>query len=155
KAASGNLFDFSDTAYITVKDLILDGNQTSLQVVTINKTDHGSQNIIIDNCELENSAINGMLVGSNYNQILNSRIHDNGLGSSGPGYGIYMVYGYNVINKNDIHHNGRYGIHLYTQNPGLTNNTITNNKIHDNTQKANGSGIIVGGSNHLIYNNII
>ena len=71
------------------------------------------------------------------------------------GYGLYVNGSGNLIEGNEIYNMARYGMHFYSQKGTLHDNIITGNRIHHNNQAYGGAGIILGGKNNLVYNNLI
>jgi hypothetical protein len=116
---------------------------------------------IVDGFEIKNGPNGGVAIWSNYNQILNCNIHNNGNVASSSTMGQDGVYSDentigNIYVANFVHHNGRaatrydHGFYLCGQNEVVLNNVISTN---------GGSGIQVAGyttvSNMKIYNNVI
>lgn len=152
----GSLLDLEGQHWITVKGFILDGRDQ----VSIVKIGYASTHIRFDGNEIKNATHNGFLVsdpGTNYIEIVNNDIHDNShsVPRNEHGYGIYTGQANVLIEGNDIHHNARYGIHLYSQEGTLRYATIRNNRIHDNGVDEAGAGIMIGGKEHSVYNNLI
>jgi hypothetical protein len=106
-------------------------------------------------------------------QILNTKIHDNGLhmdtnGDGRAGHGVYYQGSNGIIDGSEIYNNGHEGIQLYCNVGGSdcpsgtsnSNNIIKNSRIHDNGQLVADCGItafsnLPGAKPHIIYNNLI
>jgi parallel beta-helix repeat protein len=118
----------------------------------------GANHVRIQNCELTNSVGQGITIfsgngfSSDYNEILRSKIHDNG--SSDFDHGMYVNVNNTLIDGNEIYNNAGYGIQKY---PTGSNNVVRSNRIHDNAHLGHrGDGILFsGGSNNQAYNNIV
>src|SRR5262249_11229062 len=140
-------------SYVTVRNLILDGNDVQDHVVRIEGT---ASNIIITGNEIRKAGYNGFLIGSAPNvTILNNLIHDNSHSkpAGGHGYGCYCDAPGLVIEGNTFYNNARYAVHYYPgYNPGVI---IRNNTFHDNNADQCGTDIIIYGNNHQIYNNVL
>jgi parallel beta-helix repeat protein len=147
------MINFLDNSYVEVDGLIFDGtNMTN----TLLKISQGAHHIRIKNCEIMNGPMNGIQLShsgsaadprSNFNEIINCTIHDNGW-QSGSGHQIYMSTSNNLIEGCTIFNGNRYGIHLWSEGDS---NTIRNN-VTFNFDRS-GIGVFCG-SNHLVYNNI-
>lgn len=153
------LADFININYITVKGLVFDAQTKATAGITI---DSSASHIRIESSEITRSAVNGLYTDSDYPEIVNNHIHDNGHnGSFSPpyGYGLYIKGAYGLFDGNEIDGNGRYGFQMYTQVGGLHDNIARNNKIHDDNvdtaASGFGAGVILGGSNLLFYDNLI
>lgn len=117
----------------------------------------GSHHIRISNGEIKNtynSAIQGS--GAHYIEIINLKIHDSWLGTSGFGtgeksYGFYLNGDYNLVQDCEIYNNHGYGIHLFSSTRKPSHNRIINNRIHDNKL---GGIIVTGGTNNQVINNL-
>ena len=98
-------------------------------------------------------------LGTNFAEFVNNNIHNNGR-LCNCGYGIYAGGGNHLIERNNIHHNYGYGLHLYSEDGNVHDNIVRYNLIHDNDlgvplgARIYGA-IIAAGQNHLIYNNVI
>jgi len=93
----------------------------------------------------------GIKMGGSGNTVKNNKIHGNRY------QGILITSSSNnLIEGNEIYRNSGWGIHIYNDAGGMRNNIIRNNRIHDNARVGRrGSGIIVGGPGHLVYNNLV
>ena len=98
---------------------------------------------------------------SGFNEVLSSRIHDNG-SAGGPttnGHGAYISTSDNLIEDNEIYSNQGYGLHLY-DNAGPLNvarNTVRRNRIHNNGLHGGSAYamVIAWGDRNLIYDNLM
>jgi pectate disaccharide-lyase len=121
-------------------------------------------NSILKNCQAldtggsPRSATKGILttITSTNNEILNTEITNN------LGYGIYMNSANNIVDGCNIHGNFRFGIHMYDDDSSnVHDNIVRNNKIWENGNNTNceggciQSGMVMVGTNHLVYNNLI
>jgi len=89
--------------------------------------------------------------GVDYNEILDSKIHDNGNQWDGgsANHGIYVHTSHNLIEGNDIHDNRfGYGIHLFDGLPMF--NRILANWVHDNVD-----GMDIHGDGNLVALNLV
>jgi len=140
--------------YIVLDGLIFDA--TGLGFNEVVYIDNGANHIRLVNCQVTGSAGTAgiALYGSGgYNEILNSRIHDNGL-SSQYDHGIYIHSPGNLIQGNEIDHNAASGVSFYNggvdMGPG---NVVARNFIHDNNLgmfgwDVNGVAVV----NNVFYN---
>src|SRR5262249_52735198 len=106
----------------------------------------------------------GMLVGNDGTsniEIVGNNIHSNGevntFGTSGRyGYGFNIDAANVLIEGNDIHDNAYYGICFYgADGTRLRDNIVRNNRVYNNELVGDAVGILVGGSGHLVYDNLI
>jgi hypothetical protein len=166
--------------YIVLSGMVLDGSNVKRDAVKITwGTRTGtSHHIRLQNCEIKNAPQNGVLITgqtgavlSNYNEILDCKIHGNGHGANpldnSHYHGIYQECNHAIIQGNDIYDNGGYGVHIYTS-PGVNgtdcgHNKISANRIHDNATAGStgsaGIGLLVGDGNcalnNLVWNNSV
>jgi parallel beta-helix repeat protein len=164
-------------SYIIVSGLIIDANN-SLEGVSINK---GSHHIRLQNCEIKNTYTNavglwwGNGLSSDYNEVLNCRIHHIGSAGNatkgwpaqpfgyGLAHGIYITTSNNIIRGNTFYDIGEYSIHQWTSSPMFSNNNIIDGNIitrsgHNTTRygKVCCGGITAsGGNGTIIRNNIV
>ena len=87
--------------------------------------------------------LDGTFGTTDYNKILNNKIHNNG----GSGVGIGSS-NFNNISNNKIHTNGGYGISI-----GSNFNNISNNILRDDAGGSYSAEIYISGSNNLIITN--
>jgi nitrous oxidase accessory protein NosD len=174
-AGSVNVLRFAHAArkYIVVDGLILDGINVGYDVVKITFSSSGgaSHHIRIKNSELKNAQITkpnadqskphgqGILItpGSDYNELINLKVHDNG--ASDFDHGFYISSSYNLIERSEFYRNAGWGGKLYAQGYSnkVNNNIFRNNKMYQNARVGNrGAGIVVSsGKGNLIYNNLV
>ncbi len=90
-------------------------------------------------------------------EILNSNIHNNGIVGdvNGQSYGIYAQSPNTIITGNDIHDNTGYGIQIYKSGGNPTNNTFANNRVYNNGCTTNIGAVLIQGTSHKVYNNLI
>jgi hypothetical protein len=90
-------------------------------------------------------------------EILNSNIHNNGIVGdvNGQSYGIYAQSPNTIITGNDIHDNTGYGIQIYKSDGNPTNNTFANNRVYNNGCTTNIGAVLIQGTSHKVYNNLI
>ena len=97
---------------------------------------------------------------SPFNEVLECRIHDNGLvgGPNYNGHGLYISTSDNLIEGNEVFDNQGYGLHLY-DNAGPLNvarNVVRNNTFHNNGRHGGAYGIVVAwGDGNLVHDNRI
>lgn len=155
KPSSGKkVIRFTHSQYIIVDGFVLDGTNVEEEVIKITSEAH---HIRIQNTEVRNAPSNGILINnvlSNYNELINVDVHDNG--ASGRGHGIYIESSNNLVDRCSIYHNAGFGVHIYTEGQLANNNIVSNNKIYDNGISSPGNGIILGsGKRNLAFNNRI
>jgi parallel beta-helix repeat protein len=166
-------------SYIIVSGLIIDANN-SVEGFTINQ---GSHHIRLQNSEIKNTWSNGVGIwwgnnnglSSDYNEILNCRIHHIGSAGNaakgwpdqpfgyGLAHGIYVTTSNNIIRGNTFYDIGEYSIHQWTSAPYFANNNIFDGNIitrsGHNTTRYGGvccGGITAsGGNGTIIRNNIV
>src|SRR5262249_36505591 len=115
-----------------------------------------STGIRVEYNEIKGPALNGVLIGATGTELVGNYIHD-----GGDGYGLYLGSSGNLIEGNEGYNMGGFGMHLYTKEEAtLHDNKIIGNQIHHNNQaygggQIGGAGIILGGQNNLVYNNLI
>ena len=155
--------------YVTIQGLIVDGTNagSGKDCIKITYGSDYSTFIIVKDCEVKNSnAHQGILITTNpptqntdFNQILNCKIHNNG--NSNLHHGIYCSSSNNIIDGNECYNNAGYGIQMYFSSGHnssyLQNNIVRNNRVHDNNTAGSGSGgiVIATGDNNLVYNNVV
>jgi hypothetical protein len=151
--------------YINFNGLVLDGSTTSYtgtKAVECSPGDHNCgtigglpQFIKWSNGEIKNSHDSGVL-GYHDSIFSNMNIHHNG--STDFDHGLYIEGAGNLIENSQVHHNSGWGIHVYKEPGGSTNNnTVRRNIIYSNGQsKKRGVGMVLSsGSNNQAYNNIL
>lgn len=165
-------FSHATRKYIVVDGFILDGTNVGASAVIISYSSSGgtSHHIRIKNSEIKNAQINrknpsqkhygdgvNVTTGSDYNEFINLKVHDNG--ATDLDHGIYLASSYNLVENSQFYRNAGQGIHAYASGKtGVVNkNIIRNNKIYDNARVGDrGRGIVVSsGSGNLVYNNLI
>ncbi|HNP28688.1 MAG TPA: right-handed parallel beta-helix repeat-containing protein [Nitrospirales bacterium] len=150
----------NNKSYIIFDGLILDGLRSGLR----NGGDGGfyfdraydysnpSHHIRLINLEIRNTYSNAILTrNATHNEFINLNLHhadhnNPAYGYSQGPYGIYMASGNNLMMGCDVHHNGAYGIHHYSNHPPPhvpDNNIYIGNTVHDNGR----SGFRIGGKN--------
>jgi parallel beta-helix repeat protein len=159
--AAIDLSSGSGVSYVIFKDFTIDvsgGNIDTIGVYAGTSVHH----IRFQNMEVRSrifgtgttsAGANAFAGGGNFIEVLNCNIHNF------QDYGFY-VRGQNwLIDKNQIHHNGGYGVQIYDSGQSnVNNNVVSNNKIY-----ANGSAFFIttyalvlsSGSNNIACNNII
>jgi Right handed beta helix region len=149
------LVQLYDVHYFVVSGFIIDGLGLATSCVTI---EWPSTGIRIEYNDIKGSALSGVFIGASGTELIGNYIHDGGYyGGFYPpyGYGLYLTSYANLIEGNEVYNMGRYGMHFYSQLGSLHDNIITGNRIHNNNQAAGGAGMILGGQNNLVYNNLI
>jgi parallel beta-helix repeat protein len=134
--------------------LIWDGSGNNDAIIYL--TD-GSHHIRLINGEIRNSRKSGVYVSPSapHNEFLQLEIHHNGTDSLN--HGLYIGSPNNVIERNVIHHNSGYGIHLY-ESGGRTadRNVVRHNRVYDDDPLTEGGGIIVtSGEGSLVSHNVV
>ena len=150
------VFTFVDpTKYVVLDGLVMDAVNVVYDVVKI--TCRGActayaNHIRIQNSEVMNAPGQGILVGSDGNQFIGLRVHDNG--TTDFDHGIYFSGNGNLVEGSEFYRNAGWGIHKY---PDGDNSIIRDNRVHDNARVGNrGPGIgIYGGSGDWVYNNLV
>jgi hypothetical protein len=163
-AADNPVIDLTGTSYVTVDGLRVDGtNATGNNIVhwagggvevgiTVKNTEIFATNIV--------SAASACLVGGGTgHKIVNNNIHDCGNGNPSRGlpaaHGLYIAGSSIIAEGNTIHDVSGYGIHVYKESGGISNNIVRSNNIY-NVGGINGYAIIIGsGSGHHAYRNQI
>src|SRR5262249_38977396 len=114
--------------------------------------------------EIKGSATSAVRIFETGTELVGNYIHDGGYyrGYDPPyGYGLYLTSSGNLIEGNEVYNMGGFGMHLFTETEGdLHDNIIIGNQIHHNNQAygggpIGGAGIIFGGQNNLVYNDLI
>src|SRR5215813_1023102 len=155
-----SIVQLTDVHYFVVSGFIIDGLYIASRCVGI---EWPSTGIRVEYNEIKGSAHNAVLIGATGAELVGNYIHDGGYdGGSYPpyGYGLYLMSSGNLIEGNEVYNMGGFGMHLYSQVEGtLHDNMIIGNQIHHNNQAAGESygaaGLILGGQNNLVYNNLI
>jgi hypothetical protein len=181
-SSGGNVLFLASSArkYIIVRGLVLDGTNILRDAVKITSGSPSgtSHHIRLQDCEIKNAPQNGVLITgqkggahSDYNEIINCKIHGNGHGKNPLDnthyHGIYQECNHAKIEGNDIYDNGGYGVHIY-KSSGVNgtdcgHNKVSGNKIHDNATAgstgSSGIGLFVGEGNfafnNLVWNNSV
>ncbi len=149
-------FDGLDKKYIVVDGFVLDAVNVSSNAIKIthgNNPREAAGRIKIKNSEVKN-AINsqGILVteGSDGNEFINLKVHDNG--SDRKNHGLYIGSDFNLVEGCHVYNHPGHGIHVYSgtaEKPD--NNTVRGNRVHDNQT---GIGVYAG-VNSAVYNNLV
>jgi len=166
-ALQGNL-DGSIPQYLTFDHVIV--QNTNDAAFSVGATCHHIQ---FTNSEAQTfgsaGSMNVIVIGSSttYVSVLGSNIHGAPIGFDFGAvtghYGFYANGNHMVIDKNTIHDNTGYGIHMFLSGGSMnvSDNTISNNIIYGNCTDdgARGQGmnavILSNGSNNLFYNNVV
>lgn len=122
-----------------------------------NDPDH----ITIDGVEVKNvpamtGGTGGIIPGgyATYITIRNCSVHD--ISNTEFDHPIYCKADHCLIEKNECYNSYGEGIQVYSTGRTVDSVTIRNNVIHDVAlAKRRGNGIILTGTNHLVYNNVI
>jgi hypothetical protein len=142
------------------RNFIIDGTNvtTGQSVVKIQAPFVRLDSMEIRNGQTQNGG-NGVIVvdPSTGVEILNNNIHNNGIVGdvNGQSYGIYAQSPNTIITGNDIHDNTGYGIQIYKSGGNPTNNTFANNRVYNNGCTTNIGGVLIQGTSHKVYNNLI
>ena len=149
------------TEYVVFDRLEIDATNMTNQGVRL----EGSRGRIrISNCNIYGSPDNNILIvnASGSNEIIGNDIHHNieteGVGEP-YGHGIYIESSSNLIERNVIHHNTGYGVHVYNGSGTRANNNIIRYNIgHNNATSSFAPGsaafLIGSGDNNVLHNNI-
>lgn len=154
-------FEGSNTHYIVIDGLILDGSYVTYDAVKITSgsSTGTADHIRLKNCEVRNAPYQGILIteGSDANEFLNLKVHDNG--TTDFNHGFYITSGNNLIERSAIYRNAGWGVHLYTGDTSgaASSNIVRNNQIYNNARVGNrGPGILLGsGTGNMAYNNLL
>lgn len=119
----------------------------------------GNDHIRIINSEIKNAPHQGIQTSSGaFHELLNLKVHDNGLKSvPSQSHGMY-VPGDNILIKDcEIFRNGSWGVHIFGSGGTPSHNIVMNNRIYDNNVlEAGGPGVgVYGGTDNLVINNLI
>jgi parallel beta-helix repeat protein len=120
------------------------------------KIQAGAHHVRIQNCEIKNSAGQGILMtggtATHHNEVLRCNIHDNGKDAHFD-HGLYIAASDNLIEDCEVHHNLAYGVHVYDGSTHAAHRNIVRRvKSHDNGE----NGILIGsGTGNLAYNNLV
>jgi len=150
-----SIVQLTDVHYFVVSGFIIDGLGLATLCVGI---EWPSTGIRVEYNEIKGSALSAVLIDATGTELVGNYIHDGGYyeGSEPPyGYGLYLSSSGNLIEGNEVYNMGRYGMHFYSQTGTLHDNIITDNRIHHNNQMLGGAGMILGGQNNLVSNNLI
>ncbi len=148
------LFD-GPQQYIIIDGFVLDATNIVSNAI---KLTSGASHIRIQNTEVHDSPGVGILLtgSANFNEFINIDTHGakNLAGSGGTyNHGIYIATSNNLLDKVRSYSNSGYGIHVYNDGGGVSNNVVRNSVAHDNGLSGRGSGIIVGsGNGNQVYN---
>jgi parallel beta-helix repeat protein len=168
-AGQGALIDVT-VPYVTFENLTVDGTAYCQDGANnLMKLQPNSHHIRVSNSVLKNclaldsggsprSATKGILftTTSTDNEIVQTEI------TNVLGYGIYMNSANNVVDGCTIHHNFRFGLHMYDDTAdNVHDNIVRNTRLWangDNTNCEGGcvqAGVVMVGTGHLLYNTVI
>ena len=134
--------DIADNSrYIILDGLILDGNHLASFTFSIYAASH----IRVQNCEIKNALLSGMLVSGHSHEFSNLDVHDNG--ASGFDHGLYISSSQTRVESSRFYNHHGYGIHAY--GGGNVNNIFDSNLTYDNAT----GGMVVTGEHNIISNN--
>lgn len=150
-------FSLPGQHHIIIDGLTIDARGIVTEGIKITDSSH---DIKIQNSVVKNSPSLGVLVTATNNQIVNTDIHDIGVGYPGPEpapHCIYLAGSNGLIERNTIYNCAGYGIHIYSEGPSANGNIVRYNVVHDvGTFSANSAGILIGsGGGHIAHNNIV
>jgi hypothetical protein len=150
--------------HITIHGLIVDGANNTFEGIkfgdgVLNST---SNNIIIEDCEIKNSARNGVL-GDGFNQTLRRlSVHNNGRTQPAAPYahGFYYTGRDSTLDSNTVYDNWGYGIQIYASGCNGTSCphgiTLTRNVFYGNGAATSSlAQVVIGGYNNVIRNNVV
>ena len=144
--------------YAIIQGFVFDGSNVDAQIALGNCC-MGVSYLRFQNNSLINNKTCGFLGGGQYNEIVNNKIHGGGFNAVYTAGGAYCYPLYfsgtnSLIEGNEIYDFPSWGLHGY---PGLQNNIIRNNIIHDfGWGDDRSSGILIyQGAGNSIYNNTI
>jgi len=158
-----HVIEIANRSYVIVDGIKVDmsGTNPSNNASSVGvKLSSGSNRVRYTNGEIKNGG-NGVQiadVGSDYNEILNTYLHDLNGPFSPPFTGFYVGETHNIIANNIVERVVGECIQLYSYNGNKGYNTVRNNTFRNcNTAyNGSGSGIIVGsGPSNLVYNNVV
>jgi hypothetical protein len=116
-------------SYLTFDHLAFSNQHNPGQVLA---TVPGANYNVFSNSEIYGSQNIGFVVQSDYNQVLNNSIHDNGTRPNFD-HGLYVQGANNVVRGNTIYNNFTYGIQLYNGHGVIAGgNLIEKNYIYHN-----------------------
>jgi parallel beta-helix repeat protein len=132
------------SANITIKNLVLDGDNQSIMGIDFDSSTVGNTNILIEECEIKNNTSHGISLEKATNCVVkNNHVHDNGA------RGIY-IFGSgsadNIVDGNLVEDNGTYGIQLQVVKRSVVVNNVVKNHIHER-------GIFMVKADHCIVSN--
>jgi len=158
-----HVIEIANRSYVIVDGIKVDmagtnpaNNASSVGV----KLSSAANHIRYTNGEIKNGG-NGVQIadaGSDYNEIVNTYLHDLNGPFSPPFTGFYVGETHNLIDHNTVENVVGECIQLYSYNGNKGYNTVRNNtfKSCNTASNGSGSGIIVGsGPSNLVYNNLI
>ena len=154
RGSSTRVFNFQNpyVQYLIFDGFVLDATGAENGI----KIQAGAHHVRIQNCEVKNSAGQGILMTggtlTHHNEILRCNIHDHGKDLHFD-HGIYIAASDNLVEDCDVHHNLAYGVHVYDGSTHAAHRNIVRRvKSHDNGE----NGILIGsGTGNLAYNNIV
>lgn len=157
----GMSFIGSGVHHVEVKGLVVDAQNCSNTGVKITWGSNGAaHHIRLANMEIKNARFgNGILttgaVGQDvdYNEFIHLNVHDNGTDVH---HGIYIATSHNLISGVYVHHNARYGVHVFNTDGGLEHNVVEYCRVYDNGLYGSGAGILLSsGKNHKARYNVV
>jgi len=150
-----------DSHYITIDGFVIDGsadtNSFGIYFSSYNTT--AFQHIRISNNEIKNMTRDGIAMGKGNFEVIGNQIHDTGCGCPDAGHchGIYAgPYTVNsLFEGNQISYSCGYGLHFYDAGANsMSGNIVRGNIFHHNGLINVEAGIIIGGHDNQLYNNI-
>ena len=175
KPTSGNfvfLFASPPYSYIILDGLIIDAANTDIDAVKItygSDPRQASHHIWIRNSTIRNAASQGILTtgggvpgAGGYNIFSNLDVYNNGFRATGMTrahyHGLYISSDNNTIEYSRVHDNSGWGIHIYSEDYPISNNTVRYNLVYNNGKGDNighpGIGLY-SGPGHQAYGNIV
>jgi parallel beta-helix repeat protein len=151
-------FNGSDSHYIVIDGLVMDGADVQYDVVKMDGWPGDMpHHIRIQNSEIMNAPSQGILVGGTGHEFINLDVHNNGNECFGAFHchGIALAGDGNLVQGSKFHDQPQgYGIHLYNGNDG---SAVHDNVVIDNLSYGNSANglILSSGANNVAYNNTI
>ena len=148
-AVSPSLIRLENTAFVTVRGLVLEGC-TETGVALVDSTD-----CRIEGCEIRGTGGWGASIeGGQRNLVFGCDVHHVGKGgiSVAGGDRKTLVRGENRAENNVIHHNG---VFEKTYNTGINLNGVGNAATHNLVYDTPHAGLVFGGNDNLLEYNIV
>jgi len=153
----GGIIEFNAARhYIIIDGLTLDavnGTGNAFGLSTSSNTADNFHHIRITGCEIKNCKGDGITsTGAAFMEVLNTLIHDVGPSAPGLCHGIYassLSHDW-LIEGCDIYNSIGYGIQIYDGSNTMYNFVVRQNRLH----ACYNSGIVIGGLNGQVYNNL-